>query len=77
MVGKTISRYQVLEKIGQGGMGTVHLAGDTNWSREVAIKVLPEQFTKDLERRADSRANFPRVFVWKYQNCVRSFSALC
>ncbi len=52
MVGKTISHYKVLEKIGEGGMGEVYRAEDTNLSREVAIKVLPEQFTKDPQRLA-------------------------
>ena len=52
MVGKTISHYKVIEKIGQGGMGEVYRAEDTNLSREVAIKVLPEQFTKDPQRLA-------------------------
>jgi len=52
MVGKTISHYKVLEKIGQGGMGEVYRAEDTNLSREVAIKVLPEQFTQDPQRLA-------------------------
>ena len=52
MLGKTLSHYKVLEKIGQGGMGEVYRAEDTNLSREVAIKVLPEQFTKDPQRLA-------------------------
>ncbi len=52
MIGKTLSHYKVLEKIGEGGMGEVYRAEDTNLSREVAIKVLPEQFTKDPQRLA-------------------------
>ncbi len=52
MIGKTLSHYKVLEKIGQGGMGEVYRAEDTNLSREVAIKVLPEQFTQDPQRLA-------------------------
>jgi len=52
MIGKTLSHYKVLEKIGQGGMGEVYRAEDTSLKREVAIKVLPEQFTKDPQRLA-------------------------
>ncbi len=52
MIGKTLSHYKVIEKIGQGGMGEVYRAEDTSLEREVAIKVLPEQFTSDPQRLA-------------------------
>jgi serine/threonine protein kinase len=52
LIGTTISHYKVLEKIGQGGMGEVYRAEDTNLDREVTIKVLPEQFTQDPQRLA-------------------------
>jgi len=48
MVSTTVSHYKVLEKIGEGGMGEVYRAQDTNLSRDVAIKVLPSSSQKTL-----------------------------
>ena len=47
MIGTTLSHYKVLEKIGQGGMGEVYRAEDTNLDREVAIKFLPDFLQAD------------------------------
>jgi serine/threonine protein kinase/formylglycine-generating enzyme required for sulfatase activity/pimeloyl-ACP methyl ester carboxylesterase len=68
---RRIGAYQLLDPLGRGGMGEVHLAFDTRLGRKVAIKLLPVEFTAQPERvrrfeqeaRAASALNHPNIIT--------------
>lgn len=69
MIGQVIDHYKILEKIGQGGMGTVYKAVDINLDRIVAIKVLSKELSQEAsliqrflaEAKTQAQLNHPNV----------------
>ena len=71
LIGTQISHYEILSRIGAGGMGEVFLAKDTQLGRRVALKLLPLEFTRNQERirrfereaRTTSALNHPSILT--------------
>src|SRR5687768_13720929 len=69
--GTRFGRYEIRSKIGEGGMGEVYLARDTELDRTVAIKILPAEYATDQRRlnrfiqeaKAASALNHPHILT--------------
>ncbi len=83
MIGRTLSHFKILAKIGEGGMGVVYRAEDEKLRRAVALKVLPPDLVANEERRlrflrggATGGSNVVRSLRWLQTTSPRENHAL-
>ena len=70
MIGERVSRYKIIEKIGEGGMGEVYLAEDTELERQVALKFLPSQIAGDAEVLARFKSEAKAAAALQHPNII-------
>jgi serine/threonine protein kinase len=72
---ETLGRYQLLQKLGQGGMGTVYLATDTKLDRRVAVKILPPHAVNDADAVARFRREAKALAQLGHPGIVQAFDS--
>jgi serine/threonine protein kinase len=70
VVGTTINHYEVISKLGHGGMGEVYVAEDTKLNRRVALKILPPELAEKPERRERFEREAQAVAALNHPNIV-------
>lgn len=74
MIGRSLKHYEIIGKLGSGGMGDVYLAQDTKLDRKVALKVLPPDLAEDEERRSRFTREAKVVAGLNHPNIVTLYS---
>jgi eukaryotic-like serine/threonine-protein kinase len=73
MIGRQLSRYRLLQEVGQGGMAVVYKATDTTLNREVAVKVLHPHLASQQESRARLQREAHAVAKLRHENILEIF----
>ena len=73
MIGKTISHYRIIDKLGQGGMGEVYRARDSRLERDVAVKVLPSHLAEDPSALARFEREAKAIAALSHPNILGIF----
>ena len=74
LIGRQLGGYRVLSLLGAGGMGEVYRALDTKLNRDVALKILPDAFARDVDRLARFRREAQAVAALNHPHIVTIFS---
>ena len=74
MIGRKLAHYEVLNRIGAGGMGEVYRARDLRLQREVAIKILPSEMSSGSEERARLQREARTLAALNHSNIVTVYS---
>jgi serine/threonine protein kinase/predicted Zn-dependent protease len=74
LIGSKLAHYDIIDKIGSGGMGEVYKAHDTKLGRDIAIKILPPDIAADPERRKRFEREARSIAALKHPNIVTIYS---